>query len=108
MTQLGLRSLHVAALLPIVCFCWTQATSGATVYLHQGANDPLSEGFTIFQSGGPTTTIGPVFDDGVSMLDAWTIDDGGTLSGVRYDGLLTPHQLNSLNTKGWRLSARRN
>jgi hypothetical protein len=57
---------------------------------HVGANDPLSEGWTFSNNGEMLGTVGPVFGDGNSMLDAWSTNDDGSASNLSY-GLDLPY-----------------
>ena len=69
-----------------------------TIILHQGATDPVTEGFTY--SGAPDA-VGPVYGD--LGLDAWRTSVTTNLS--RYTQLLTPEQQAQATGADWIMSA---
>lgn len=95
--------LLVAALLPATA---AQATS---VFLHQGALDPVAdEGWTGYIGTGGATTAAPVLNDLGSGYDAWAVADTSTAfdTGRYYYEDLTTAEVNDGNLAGWRLSLR--
>lgn len=99
-----------AGLVAMLVLPSAQATS---IYLHSGATDPGTEGWTEthLNTTCPSApfVVGPVINDAGSGLDAWTIDDNcsaGTGNGRYYSRALTVAETAGGDAAGWRLSAR--
>ncbi len=75
--RLLLSALSLCVLLP-------GAADAITIASHTGSTDPTTEGWTFNNGGDAMGTVGPVSNDGASMLDAWSTDDDGTDSNVSY------------------------
>lgn len=84
------------------------AAEATTVLVHNGALNPVSEGWTQYTGSGGSTSAGPVLNDLGSGLDAWAIDDNSTAfdTGLYYYQNLAGAQVTEGNTAGWRLSVR--
>jgi len=86
-------------LLLALCVMFAGLANAAIVVEHQGANDPLTEGWTGHRlTDGVGIEVGPIIDDG--GYDAWKINDipdseGGYLGDISSADL----------TAGWKLSA---
>jgi hypothetical protein len=84
-------------------------TEAALVFVHNGALDPVSEGWTADPYSHTGTSAGPVYNDLGSGYDAWAVDDDSTAANsLRYyfeDLSATNHQADTA-ANGWRLSVR--
>jgi hypothetical protein len=76
----------------------------AEIASHQGATDPLTEGFTFIQMDG-VGIPGQVFND--MGFDAWTLVGSSFFTQTWYQtGALTPAQKAALQAEGWTASLR--
>lgn len=99
-------SKAAAAIAGVLC---AGAASAATVFVHAGAADPTTEGWTAYV--GTSTTAGPVFNDLLSGYDAWSVDDNSTAVGSPgtlryYTQTLSAAEVTAGGSAGWRLSLR--
>jgi len=86
----------IALLLPLLL---ASPASGLILANHAGATDPTTEGWTKANGGLGLGTTGSVFNDGASMLDAWSTDDDGSDSNLGFNQDLTP--VLSTLASGW-------
>ena len=88
-------------------FAAPAAADPEVVIEHIGANNPVTEGWTANFPSGPVFA-GPVINDQGSGLNAWFIDDNGSVLGNRgtYRRILTSAQITQGETLGWRLTTR--
>lgn len=73
---------------------------GQVVVQHTGANDPITEGFTLLQPG--NAEVGPVFED--FDRDAWSIRLQSQTEYGAYEHALTERERQDAATFGWELS----
>jgi len=84
----------------------SQAARSQVAYRHQGANNPINEGWGVTPgdtgAGIAETALNP---DPVGGLDAWAIDDTSTASStrLRYEVPLSAIQLGDSDVRGWTL-----
>jgi hypothetical protein len=88
-----LTALALAALLQVI--------HAQIVVQHLGANDPISQGFTVFSVG--DVQLGPVFDD--FGFDSWKIHLRVYIESATYRYDLIPGELQASLTHGWMLTA---
>ncbi len=93
----------------VVGLCFVMCASaayGQVVITHEGANDPIGEGWSLFHTadgGGFLTTVGPVAPDpDFPTVDAWQIDTIVSEAAYRYD--LTPEEKAAAGAEGWTLT----
>jgi len=81
----------------------------AAIALHTGQTDPVTEGWTKFRPFSSVDTF-PVADDLGLGIDAWSIDDNAGFGPPGHDGvygqLLTPGQISTVESLGWRYGVR--
>jgi hypothetical protein len=82
------------------------SSQAATLIEHTGADDPVTEGWTV-SGAGVGVVVGPVIDDGGSGIDAWGINDTTTAAGSTrlYSFVPTVDDLASA-ANGWTLRVR--
>ncbi len=93
-----LKSL--STLLMLVLFIgFTSNGHAAAQYSHNGNIDPLTEGWTFLDTH-PQVTVGPVTDNGIN---AWSINDFGTVSPSRSRYNITPttQEISGGFSNGW-------
>jgi hypothetical protein len=94
----------ISVLVVLVSFC--TSCLGQVVATHNGASDPVTEGWTKFR---PFLNVGtfPVVNDLGSGVNSWGIDDSLGFGPPGHDGVygvvLTPTQLLQLS-QGWKYS----
>lgn len=97
------RTTTVLAALALLLGGNGQATAGFTISQHQGATDPLTEGFTLWPFNGGITAQ-PIAND--MSKAAWSITS--TLPGFQQalytSGALTPSQLASIQNEGFTIT----
>lgn len=100
------RTLVVA--LAIAGLGHVSAARATTVLVHNGALNPVGEGWTNYTGTGGATTAGAVLDDLGSGFDAWAIDDNSTAfdTGLYYYQSASAAVIAEGNAAGWRLSVR--
>lgn len=101
------RSLGVAFFLVAASFAFVPTTAhAAATLLHEGANNPTTEGWTAFASANALTSAGPVLNDLGTGLDAWSVDDtSSAFDTLRYyNQLIAPAEVAIGASAGWRLS----
>ena len=54
------------------------AAQAATLYVHEGAANPVTEGWSAHTGTGGGTTASAVYNDAGSGFDAWAVDDNST------------------------------
>jgi hypothetical protein len=92
-----------------VCvLAWFSAAQASTLYVHDGATDPLSEGWSGSIGTGGGTSATAVYNDAGSGFDAWAVDDNSTASDTLryYYEDLTAAQTEEGASAGWSLSLR--
>ena len=84
------------------------AAQAATLYVHEGAANPVTEGWSAHTGTGGGTTASAVYKDAVSGFEAGAVGDNATAyDAVRYCyESLTEAQTDEGNLAGWRLSLR--
>jgi hypothetical protein len=104
----GFRTVGQLAVLVSACAI-SLGAEAALVYVHNGALDPVTEGWAADANSHTGTTAGPVYNDLGSGYDAWAVDDNSTAAGsLRYyfeDLSATTHHADTA-ANGWRLSVR--
>ena len=82
---------------------WLLTDIDPVLALHQGSNDPVTEGWNRERAFSGVATF-PIIDDIGTGFDAWAVDDNGV------DGLyvtdLTQEQVNLAMERGWKLSSK--
>jgi hypothetical protein len=76
--------------------------NGTQIALHEGSNDPETEGWTRERSFSNVDTF-PISNDLGSGIDAWAVYDNGFSDGY-YQYNLTPEQGALASTFGWKLT----
>ncbi len=98
-----IRSLTTATMIATSSLILNMSSSLAAVFtLHEGANNPISEGWTqnVVGSG---VAVGAVTNDLGQGIDAWFVDDNvrGGQSGLFYTIGLPELDVAEVNTQGW-------
>ena len=95
--------IRVRAIIALwLAFC--AGASAQVIFLHTGATDPTSEGWTQIRSGSGLQNA-PVVDDRGNGIDAWSIkDDSVGPDSLIYKQDISPEQQDSIVTNGWRLT----
>jgi hypothetical protein len=92
-----------------VAISFIATTCHAAISLHTGLADPVTEGWTKFRPFSSVDTF-PVANDLGLGIDSWSIDDNAGFGPPGHDGvygqLLTPAQILSVESLGWRYSVR--
>ncbi len=95
----SLSAFHLAA-----AFFGATSAFSQTIIQHSGANNPLTEGFSISSLHNPEVQqLGPVFDD--QGFDAWSIKDSRPSGYTFYQYALLPEETESASIHGWMMSA---
>lgn len=107
MAALHSPTRRLAAGLAAVALLMTTTAHATSVFLHQGALNPVTdEGWSGYVGSGGATTATPVYNDLGTGLDAWAVDDNSTAfdTGRYYYEDLTTAEVAEGNLAGWRLS----
>ncbi|MDJ0844720.1 PEP-CTERM sorting domain-containing protein [Crocosphaera sp.] len=86
-----------------------RSVSAVTLILHEGANNPVDEGWTKrVVSSGNNVTVNPVIDDLGLGIDAWSVDDNvrGGQSGIYYVTGVADLDATEVLTQEWTLTGR--
>ncbi|HOW70265.1 MAG TPA: SUMF1/EgtB/PvdO family nonheme iron enzyme [Phycisphaerae bacterium] len=80
-----------------------QPADGRVLVQHVGANDPLSEGWTLFDQSGGNHLYGPVQDD-LGYIDSWKLDSFHSGGDFLYQRNLSDTEVSNAYAQGWRLT----
>jgi len=83
---------------------FTSCVWGDVIFTHTGANDPITEGWTLEKTGNGNSAA-PILNDENFGFDAWSIvDSSNSVDSLIYRGNISAVQQSVIASNGWKLS----